>query len=143
MVLQLLQIFEFGHRDLGNGYFEEIKSDKPVYSTRTRTETKEEPIYKQVPAYKNKYYYEIERWVHNRYENTSGTEDNPYWPTLNLMPDKEREGSRSEKYSIKTINNKKKEKTYEIKFLDWQKIHCGDSIKVKISAGTILGIPDY
>ncbi|HET6762518.1 MAG TPA: hypothetical protein VFH27_02575 [Longimicrobiaceae bacterium] len=35
-----------GHRDRGNGYFEDVQCTEPVYGTRTRTETYEEPIYR-------------------------------------------------------------------------------------------------
>lgn len=129
-----------GHRDLGNGYFEEITSQKPVYDTRYWTETKEEPVYRQEPVEQTKYYYDIEKWVHKCYEKTSGNDEKPYWATLNLIPEREKEGTRSEVYTIFTENKKGKTKSYKIPFDDWSQIRSGNIIKVKISAGSISEI---
>lgn len=129
-----------GHRDLGNGYFEEITSQQPVYDTRYWTETKQEPVYRKEPVYQTKYYYDIERWVHKSWETTSGESDAPYWATLNLKPDIEKEGRRTEKYIISTENKKQKEKSYEISLNDWERINKGDVLTLKISLGNITEI---
>lgn len=129
-----------GHRDLGNGYFEEITSQQPVYDTRYWTETKEEPVYRQEPVKQTKYYYDIEKWVHKCYEKTSGSNEEPYWATINLIPEIEKEGARSEVYTIFTENKKGKTKSYKLSFDDWSRLHSGNIIKVKISAGNISEI---
>lgn len=130
-----------GHRDLGNGYFEEITSERPVYDTRYWTETKEEPVYRDEPVYQTKYYYDIERWVHKTNVKASGAADDPYWPELNLA-DNERQGHKKESYEIITENKKEKKKTYKIPFNDWNRINVGNSIKVKTSFGSISEIID-
>lgn len=129
-----------GHRDLGNGYFEEITSQQPVYDTRYWTETRQEPVYRNEPVYRTKYYYDIERWVHKSWKKTSGGTNNPYWATLDLKPDVEKEGRRTEKYIIITENKKRKEKRYEISLNDWEKINKGDVLTVKIILGSITEI---
>ena len=45
----------------GNGTFTEHSYKTPIYSTEYRTVTYEEPVYKSVPVYKTKYYYEIDK----------------------------------------------------------------------------------
>lgn len=45
-----------GYRDLGNGYFEEIVSSRPVYETYYEDETYQEPVYRDEPVYRTKYY---------------------------------------------------------------------------------------
>lgn len=128
-----------GTRDLGNGYFEEITENRPVYSTRYWTETHEEPVYKSVPVYQTKYYYEIERWVHKENEKTNGINNEPYWAEISLK-ENEREGVKKETYKIITENNKKKTKEYQLDYSDWEKLKAGDEIKAKISAGNIKEI---
>lgn len=88
-----------GQRDLGNGFFEDIECSEPVYETQQRTETYEEPIYEQVPVYATQYEYAVERWVTVRTERAAGSDNQAYWPELNLQPN-EREGQREESYGI-------------------------------------------
>ena len=128
-----------GTRDLGNGYFEEITENRPVYSTRYWTETHEEPVYKSVPVYQTKYYYEIERWVHKENEKTNELNNEDYWAEISLK-ENEREGVKKETYKIITENNKKKTKEYQLDYSDWEKLKAGDEIKAKISAGNIKEI---
>lgn len=58
-VLSGYESYVSGYRDLGNGYFEEVKSQRPVYRTEYYTEIVQEPVYVNVPVYDTKYYYEI------------------------------------------------------------------------------------
>ena len=129
-----------GHRDLGNGNFEEITSEEPIYDTRTWTETRQEPVYVSIPVYETKYYYDIERWIHKEWLKTSGTTDEPYWHELDLIPDTEREGEHKETYTIKVENKKEKEFTYNLSYDDWSKINKDSMLTVKISMGEIKEI---
>lgn len=107
-----------GYQDLGNGYFEEITEQRPVY----KTEYYDEPIYKDVPVYDTKYYYEIERWRHSRTINTSGYDHNAYWGKLDLA-DNEREANRSSEYKITGIIVSKDEtKTFTVSESDWNEM---------------------
>lgn len=123
------------YEDLGNGY--SVKTRDPIYSTKYKTVTEMEPVYKSVPVYKDKYHYEIERWVFDRYEKTSDG-DEPYWKELSLKTD-EREGTRSEKYTIKTTI-KEKIKSYSTSFDIWNSIKVGKQINVTISGNKITKV---
>lgn len=124
------------YEDLGNGYI--VQTKDPIYSTKYKTVTEMEPVYKSVPVYKDKYHYDIERWVFDRYEKTSDGNE-PYWKELNLAYN-EREGTRSEKYNIIIIDKKGKQKSYSTSFDIWKSLSIGNSIKVTISGNKITKI---
>ena len=48
------ETYTCGKRDLGNGFFEDKKCTRDVYETRTKTETYEDPIYRDEPVYDTK-----------------------------------------------------------------------------------------
>ena len=123
-----------GHRDLGNGYFEEITSEVPRYRTEYRTETYEEPVYISVPIYETKYYYEIDKWMHDRNIKTNGHDKNPYWGEFTLA-DKEKEGPRTTKYEMTgtVMDKKEKEYTFQISEQEWKTYNIGDEITVTIN----------
>ena len=124
-----------GYRDLGNGYSEEITNKRPVYETYTDTEYYEEPVYKKVPIYKTKYYYEIDKWLYDRSLRTSGKDKEPYWEETNSLTSKERESGRTEKYYIIGFdgnNNEKKEKI-SLPLETWNKLNIDQTVKINVS----------
>lgn len=122
-----------GYRDLGNGYFEEITSERPVYETYYETETYQEPVYRSEPVYRTKYYYEIDKWLYERSVSTSGIDSTPYWGKVNLKSD-ERESSRSDTYEVKGIDLKTDEEiSFYLNFEDWSTLRVGQNLYVKIS----------
>lgn len=123
-----------GTRDLGNGYFEEITSTRPVYSTEYYTETHQEPVYRDDPVYQTKYYYEIERWFYNRSVDTQGKNKEPYWGEV-ILEEKEREGSKSQVYKVVAFNKKEVKKEYTVDYNTWQNINIGDILNVKVYFG--------
>ena len=127
-----------GHRDMGNGYFEEITSQVPRYRTEYRTETYEEPVYIQVPVYDTKYYYEIERWIYTRTVTTSNEDKKPYFGEPNLT-DKERIKNRETHYVMSGIIN---DKTYHLNLdkAEWDKYSVGNVIPVKVNKLGIVTI---
>ena len=103
-VLDHYEDYVSGYRDLGNGYFEEIVSQKPVY--RTEIEYYDEPVYISVPVYDTKYYYDIDKWVFDKTLNEFGTDSEPYWPKFEPS-EKRREGMRRETYTVQfTVEDK-------------------------------------
>lgn len=130
---------ETSYKDMGNGYFDTVTKQVPVYDTRYWTETKQEPVYKSVPVYQTKYYYDIERWVTKEWKTTEGINNEPYWHELDLQ-ELEREGSRIEDYYISTTNKKDKEKRYELSYEEWEDILINTEIDVKLSMGQITEI---
>lgn len=124
-------------RDLGNGYFD--VSEEPVYSTRTVYTTEQKAVYRDDPVYATKYYYKIQRWVYNRTYRSSGNTD-PYWPEVKLASSNEREGSKSQHYTVTAENKKSKTKTYSTPYEIWTDLRVGQTIEVVVSAGTIIEI---
>lgn len=120
----------YTYSDRGNGTFEQISHQRPIYTTEYYTETVREPVYRQVPRYATKYYYNIRRWVADHNAEAAGTDQNPYWPELNLASD-EREGQRSEEYRF-TVEDPKNQstKTYRIAEADWMKLTVGESLGI-------------
>ena len=136
------------YRDLGNGYFEEIPgASYPVYSTRYRTETYQEPIYVWEAVYRTKYYYEIEKWLFERNTKTNGSNTiEPYWGEEDSgMKSDEQISSRYEKYFILVVDSKEKEQSITIPYLQWSELHVGQVVKVKVNifgTGEILNIEE-
>ena len=119
----------YSYRDNGNGTFSEQEHRTPVYRTETRTETYQEPVYRNDPVYATKYYYEIERWVHKTNVETADYGQNPVWGTYDYA-DNEKEGNRSEQYFL-TVTLGKKSKEYSMEFEEWKSLSIGSNIKLK------------
>ena len=120
-----------GHRDLGNGYFEEITSQQPVYRTETKTETYQEPVYRSEPVFQTKYYYEIDKWMYDRTIKSSGHDKNTYYGEY-ILAEKEREGSRKQDYEF-TGKTEEDIYTFDVSKEEWDKYEVGDVITVKIN----------
>jgi hypothetical protein len=119
-----------GYRDLGNGQFEEITEQVPVYGT----EEYQEAVYISVPVYETKYYYEIQRWIHGRYVKSSGTGLEPYWGEV-ILGEKERQGSSSETYTIVGVDEDGEQMTVTMSYDDYMKLEIGAVVKVKVTFG--------
>ena len=120
----------YTYSDNGNGTFEEISHERPVYTTEYYTETVSQPVYRSVPRYQTKYYYNIWRWTQVRTENASGEDHSPFWPELNLAED-EREGSpRAELYVFTVKNEKDVIATYSLAESDWMNIKVGSRLNI-------------
>ncbi|HEV7506059.1 MAG TPA: zinc ribbon domain-containing protein [Thermoanaerobaculia bacterium] len=88
-----------GHRDLGNGYFQDVFEDRPVYQNRSHEETYQEPVYRDQPVYRQRIRYEIEKWVRDRQAKAEGRDLAPAWPVTSLSS-KQRESDRKELYEV-------------------------------------------
>ena len=121
-----------GHRDLGNGYFEEIKSRRPIYETYYETEYYDKPIYRQEPVYQIKYYYEIDKWFFKRNIKTQGMNKDPYWGEF-VLNGNERVSTKKESYYIIATDKKGKIKEILVKYETWNDLKTGQSVKMKKS----------
>lgn len=120
----------YTYSDNGNGTFEEVEHQRPVYSTEYYTETESRPVYRSVPRYATKYTYTIWRWTPSRTAAASGTDHNTYWPDLNLKED-EREGSpRSESYSFTVVDRKGNSTSWELAESDWMNIEVESNLNI-------------
>jgi len=71
-----------GVKDLGNGYFEDVYEDRPVYEDVKRTETIHEPIYRKDPVYRNRITYQVDRWTKTPDQKAGAKNRQPSWPSL-------------------------------------------------------------
>jgi len=129
--------YEHSYSDNGNGTFTEHSHYVPEYKTEYYTE--QEPVYRQEPVYDIKYYYEIDRWVHERNVITSGNDKEPYWGEVTLK-DKEREGTHNTKYTIHgTVKkrNKDKEVSYNVDEATWKELKQPVTIEITTVAGAL------
>jgi len=132
---------EYYYEDNGNGTFTEHSREVPRYRTESYTETYEEPVYVDVPIYDTKYYYEIERWVYDRTEESSGVNETAYWPEYTLDDD-ERVGEKTGEYTIE-FYVKKKNKTYDYNcesFEEFESYALKDKVSITVTAGTVKEI---
>lgn len=124
----------YEQKDLGNGNFEEIEIKTPRYVTETYTEIEKQPVYREDPVYKTKYYYDIWKWVPTRSVATNGTDHNAKWGDVTLASD-EQEGEKTELYTITVKSKKGKTETYSLDESSWNTVNVGDSVIVKTKGG--------
>ena len=119
----------YTYTDNGNGTFSEVPHERPVYRTESYTETVQQPVYRNVPRYATKYYYNVWRWTPSRDVTASGDSHDAAWPEYTLA-ENEREGQRSEVYRFTVEHTKGKEApaTYRLAESDWMNVNVGDQI---------------
>ena len=119
----------YTYNDLGNGMYEQVEHERPVYDTEYYYETVQEPVYRQEPRYQTKYYYDIWRWTPTRTEKASGTDHSPAWPAFTLG-ENEREGEHKEKYSFTVTDKDQKQSSYSLPESNWMNLNPGDSVHI-------------
>jgi ribosomal protein L37E len=118
-----------GKRDLGNGYFEDVYSTRPVY--KEQVEEYQEPVYRDVPVYNIKYVYRIKAWVTDHTAVAEGKDKNPYWPEGAVAGQIWRDGAKNESYVLR-VNGKENQKyKVSVDYEDWQRLDDGDRIQAK------------
>ncbi|NLI46980.1 MAG: hypothetical protein GX414_07730 [Acidobacteria bacterium] len=129
-----------GTRDLGNGYFEDVYEDRPVYESVTRTRTGQEPVYKERPVYKTRYTYTVDRWVDVKLLEAAGDNQRPMWPAF-VAGAKDRAGTRIEKYTIRFRDSGGRTYTYEPKTeAEWRSFRPGGRYNADVNYSGILRI---
>lgn len=120
-----------GTRDLGNGYFEDVYEDRPVYEEVEHRETRAEPVYREDPVYRNKVRFEMEVWKTARTEKAGADDRSPNWPSVSLSPG-EREGKRTEAYVVEFRDEKGRVRLYTATSEDeWRGFEPGGRYRVK------------
>lgn len=131
---------QVGTRDLGNGYFEDVYEDRPIYRDVSREETYDEPVYREDPVYRQRILYEVDRWVPVRTERVAGENLASAWPPLTLAGT-EREKQRTEKYQVLFKDEDGKTYVYEAPTeAAWRAFEPGRVYKAKVSGGKIVEI---
>lgn len=87
------------------------------------------------PIYKKKYFYEIEKWVHERTVTTNGTSKDPYWGETNLK-EKEREAERYEQYFVKGRNQEDEDIEFTLPYEEWCTVDIDETIFVDVFWGS-------
>ncbi len=109
-----------GTKDLGNGRFEDVYKDKPVFEERK--------------IMKAKVRYEIERWVPERKALAKGEGTDPKWPKTNLLKG-EREGAKSSSYKLLLKGPEGKSLTWTTGNQDrWKAFVKGQAVNAKVRA---------
>jgi hypothetical protein len=131
-----------GTKDLGNGYFEDVYEDQPVYSKRK--ENHEVPIYKDVPVYQTQYTYKIKKWKEVSPLKAEGTNQNPYDPKLSKSdPENWRLGYRQAYYWLNFNTEKGKSDKLLTDSAIWVRLKIGDKATAKTNrAGVYFGLED-
>lgn len=101
-----------GVKDLGNGYFEDVYSEEPVYKTERVTESYEEPVYRDEPVYDTEVTYQVKRWRSESKAEQKGNDNSPQWPQVKTDSET-REGKRSEDYLLTLKASDGKSYTYK------------------------------
>lgn len=115
--------------DNGNGTFTENTYQTPVYRTEYYTETYEDPVYRDEPVYKTKYYYEIDRWICVDNYSSSGTDKNPYWNKDYTLLEKQRDTSKREQYFV-VYSGEEKNYKESVNYDQWIDTEYGDEVMV-------------
>lgn len=118
-----------------------IKCSEDVYDYVPYQTTESQPVYKKVPVFQTKYYYEIDKYVHNRNLKTSGQDKDVYWSNKSLVT-KERENRRTERYFVSAYNENNELKKYTLDYSVWKDVEIGETFKVKVHLGGKVDIVD-
>jgi Zn-finger in Ran binding protein and others len=121
-----------GTRDLGNGYFEDVYEDRPVYENRSHEETYQEPVYRDREVFATWVRYQIDKWVPGREEKLARDDQTPEWPAPRLGSG-ERAGARRELYQV--IFRGKDGKTHLFKApgeTEWRRFESGRSYRARV-----------
>jgi hypothetical protein len=125
--------------DNGDGTFTERTYETPRYVTEYYTEEEERPVYVNVPDYRTKYYYEIERWLPDHTLETSGNSEEPYWDDTPLK-ENERESGRAASYKITFGTDKNKSYVTEVDEDTWRSLNIGDGADIVTRNGNVISI---
>lgn len=123
-----------GKRDLGNGYFEDVYSTRPVYEERS--ETYQEEVFDNVPVYRTKYRYVIYRWKPDDPLVTAGNDQTPYWPDSPRLEDKDhyRITGKIQEYFLVIKDHRDKLHTEKVSFDLWTTARRGQTVTAFKSA---------
>lgn len=124
-----------GTRDLGNGYFEDVYEDRPVYEEVSREETYEEPVYREEPIYRNRIRYQVEKWETARAARAAAADRSPRWPDPGLQG-REREKARAETYEVLFVDEDGEARVYRARSqTEWESFEEGRSYRARVGGG--------
>jgi hypothetical protein len=110
-----------GKIDQGDGFF----TDKIC--------TIEEPVYRTEEIYQPYYTYEIDKWIVVRTVQEGGRDHSPFWPRADLS-NGEREGERTEQYTIIFRDSEGDILRYTADLDEWEKFEKKQEVVLKLNA---------
>ncbi len=129
----------YTYEDRGNGSFEEVAHQRPVYKDETYTEPVQQPVYRNEARLRTKYYYTQLEWKNARSVTASGKDQNPYWPEFTLG-ENEREGQKAEVYLFAVTDRKGEATAYRVVSSraesDWLKLSEGMGVQITTASGS-------
>jgi hypothetical protein len=121
-----------GKRSKGNGYFEDVYENQPVYTSSR--ESYQEPVYASVPRYATKYRYKINKWVAADAYPTSGTTKSATWATPPPNTTTFREKERHETYTLHYQDPRDNQYQEDVPFDVWNGANDGDKLPAQKNA---------
>ena len=120
----------YTYTDNGNGSFDEVEHERPVYKTEYYTETVKQPVYRREPRYQTQYTYKIWKWIPVREVKASGTDHDARWPEPTLAEDERAGDARTEEYTFTEVDGKGVSTTWTVDEAAWKDINVGDRISI-------------
>lgn len=134
-----------GRKNKKNGYFEDEYCTRTKYKTVTKTRNKTETIYRDVPVYKTRYTFLIDKWIAAGEKTTSGEDFEPKWADVKVDNVKTRETGRTEFYNLmcKELGDNKLHKM-EIATGEWNQFRSGQRLKGKLDVfGRLISLDGF
>jgi hypothetical protein len=116
-----------GRKNKKNGYFEDEYCTRTKYKEVTKTRNRTETVYKDVPVYRTRYTYLIDKWVAAGEKTTAGNDFDPQWATVQIDNVRTREGGREESYNLlcKELGGDNKLYKYKVEADAWSRFQNG------------------
>ena len=127
-----------------NGFFTDKRCTRTKYKSVTRTRNRTETIYKDVPVFKTRYTYLIDKWMPGGEKTLSGTDFNPQWAVVQT-DQTHREGRRTEIYNLlcKELGGKNESLKIKLTPENWANFKNGAHLHGKIDFyGKLLSIDE-
>lgn len=134
-----------GRTDKKNGYFEDKYCTRTKYKSVTKTRTRTETVYRDVPVYKTRYTYLIDKWTAAGERATAGNDFNPQWADVKVDNVRTREAGRTENYNLLCKELSGKNKLHKLKIAPdaWKKFQNGQRLRGKVDFfGGLISIDD-
>lgn len=129
-VMSGTESYSCGTVSQGNGYFTTRTCTRPTYTTCYRTESYQDPVYRQDPVWDTWHRYDIDRWVTIRTRRAAGTAQEATWPEISLAKG-ERVGTRRATYQVTMVDTGSGEKSLrDVSFSAWSGLRRGDDLTV-------------
>jgi len=129
-----------------NGYFEDKYCTRTKYKTVTKTRNKTETIYRDVPVYKTRFTYLIDKWIAVDEKTTSGKDFDPKWANVEIDNIKTRETGRKENYNLicKELGGDNKLHKMEIATDKWNLFQSAQRLKGELDAfGRLISLDGF